>query len=173
MALACRPKLLIADEPTTALDVTIQAQILELLEELRRETGMAIILITHDLGVVARLAERVTVMYAGRVAEQAPVGQLFGNPGHPYTRGLLGSVPRLSEGAGELSPIDGMVPTAAAMPLGCRFRPRCPIGRPPCEQAPPPIIQLGPNHGAACIAHSGYRQPSRGSAMSAEGGFLP
>jgi oligopeptide/dipeptide ABC transporter ATP-binding protein len=160
MALACRPKLLIADEPTTALDVTIQAQILELLDALRRETGMAIILITHDLGVVARLAERVTVMYAGQVAEQAPVHRLFAHPGHPYTRGLLGSVPRLADQGGDLSPIAGVVPSFSAMPPGCRFRPRCPIGRPPCDERPPPLIPLSPEHGAACIAHVGYRQPS-------------
>ncbi len=163
MALACRPKLLIADEPTTALDVTIQAQILELLEGLRHETGMAVILITHDLGVIARLAERVIVMYAGRVAEEAPVKRLFAAPGHPYTAGLLRSVPRLADEGGPLEAIEGTVPTHDEMPLGCRFYPRCPLGRPPCQEAPPPLIPLhGMGHRAACIAHTGYCYPPAG-----------
>jgi peptide/nickel transport system ATP-binding protein len=163
MALACRPKLLIADEPTTALDVTIQAQILELLEGLRHETGMAVILITHDLGVIARLAERVIVMYAGRVAEEAPVKRLFTAPGHPYTAGLLRSVPRLADEGGPLEAIEGTVPTHDEMPLGCRFYPRCPLGRAPCQEAPPPLISLhGTGHRAACIAHTGYCYPPAG-----------
>jgi oligopeptide transport system ATP-binding protein len=126
MALACKPRLIIADEPTTALDVTVQAQILDLLKELTRETGAALILITHDLGVVARYADRVVVMYAGRVVEQAPAGVLYRSPQHPYTRGLLASVPRLDGPAGErLVPIDGAPPDLAALPPGCAFAPRC------------------------------------------------
>ena len=126
MALACRPRLIIADEPTTALDVTVQAQILDLLKDLTRETGAALILITHDLGVVARYADRVAVMYAGRVVEQAPAASLYRSPQHPYTRGLLASVPRLDGAAGErLVPIDGAPPDLAALPPGCAFAPRC------------------------------------------------
>ena len=156
MALACRPKLLIADEPTTALDVTIQAQILELLDELRRETGMAIILITHDLGVIARLAERVMVMYAGRVVEHAAVGALFANPGHPYTAGLLASVPRLRKEQNTLQPIEGMAPTLAAMPHGCRFAPRCALARPICGEARPPFVRLEAQHDVACHARTDF-----------------
>ena len=126
MALACNPRLIIADEPTTALDVTVQAQILDLLKELTRETGAALILITHDLGVVARYADRVVVMYAGRVVEQAPALQLYRSPHHPYTCGLLASVPRLDGTAGQrLVPIDGAPPDLAALPVGCAFAPRC------------------------------------------------
>ena len=126
MALACQPRLIIADEPTTALDVTVQAQILDLLKDLTRETGAALILITHDLGVVARYADRVVVMYAGRVVEQAPAAALYRAPRHPYTRGLLASVPRLDGPAGErLVPIDGAPPDLAALPPGCAFAPRC------------------------------------------------
>jgi len=126
MALACKPRLIIADEPTTALDVTVQAQILDLLKDLTRETGAALILITHDLGVVARYADRVVVMYAGRVVEQAPAALLYRSPQHPYTRGLLASVPRLDGPAGErLVPIDGAPPDLAALPPGCPFAPRC------------------------------------------------
>jgi peptide/nickel transport system ATP-binding protein len=125
MALACKPKLLICDEPTTALDVTIQAQILELMRTLREETGTAIILITHDLGVVAELADEVAVMYAGRIVEHAPVARLFAEPQHPYTIGLLGSIPKLHLEQARLAAIEGQVPNPLAMPPGCRFRPRC------------------------------------------------
>ncbi|MFZ9626802.1 MAG: ABC transporter ATP-binding protein [Burkholderiaceae bacterium] len=130
MALLCQPALLIADEPTTALDVTIQAQVLALMRSLRDETGTAIILITHDLGVVAQMADRVAVMYAGQVVEQAPVRELFSQPQHPYTVGLLGAIPAIAAPRARLSAISGMVPAATAMPAGCRFAERCPFAQP-------------------------------------------
>jgi peptide/nickel transport system ATP-binding protein len=155
MALACGPRLLIADEPTTALDVTVQAQILELMRELARETGAAIILITHDLGVVAEMAQRVVVMYAGRKVEEAPVEELFAASRHPYTRGLLGSMPQLGStvaagGAKRLTEIPGMVPSLRDEQPGCLFAPRCAnaIGR--CTQEVPPLTAQGPDHWAAC-----------------------
>ena len=155
MALACGPRLLIADEPTTALDVTIQAQILDLMRELARETGAAIILITHDLGVVAEMAQRVVVMYAGRKIEEAPVAELFGHPRHPYTRGLLGSMPHLGdsvrEGAAKrLVEIPGMVPSLKEEHPGCLFAPRCPNAIARCAQEVPPLTPHGPEHWAAC-----------------------
>ena len=155
MALACGPKLLIADEPTTALDVTIQAQILELMRELGRETGAAIILITHDLGVVAEMAQRVVVMYAGRKVEEAPVDELFARPRHPYTRGLLGSMPHLGdsargEGGKRLVEIPGMVPSLKDEQPGCLFAPRCPNAIPRCSQEAPPLTAHGSGHWAAC-----------------------
>ena len=144
MALICHPQLLIADEPTTALDVTIQAQILELLDRLQREIGMAVMLITHDLGVVAGSADRVVVMYAGQVVEQAPTGELFARPQHPYTEGLLASVPRLdtrvSQVRGRLHSIPGQVPAATAWPAGCRFHPRCPYAWDRCAAEEPPLL---------------------------------
>jgi oligopeptide/dipeptide ABC transporter ATP-binding protein len=137
MALACRPKLLIADEPTTALDVTIQAQILALLKELQTEFGMAILLVTHDLGVVAETADEVAVMYAGAIVERAPVATLFSAPAHPYTAGLLAAIPRIDADVAQLTPIEGTVPSLVAMPPGCSFAPRCERARAPChEQAP-------------------------------------
>jgi oligopeptide transport system ATP-binding protein len=139
MALACNPKLLIADEPTTALDVTIQAQILDLIATLQRELGMAVLLITHDLGVVAETAHRVAVMYAGRVVEEAGVDELFDRPRHPYTAGLLRSRPRLDVSAGRLVPIDGTVPDALHVPPGCAFHPRCPLAIPRCKSEAPPL----------------------------------
>jgi len=139
MALACRPRLLIADEPTTALDVTIQAQILELMRQLRDETGTAIILITHDLGVVAELAQDVAVMYSGRIVEKAPVRELFARPQHPYTVGLLGSIPRLDREQSRLAAIEGQVPDPYAAPAGCRFAPRCPWMTDKCRGAEPPL----------------------------------
>ncbi len=151
MALSCAPDLLIADEPTTALDVTVQAQILDLLRDLQRETGMAIVLITHDLGVVAEMADEVAVMYAGRVVERAPAAALFDDPQHPYTLGLLGSVPRLEQSPGRLLAIEGAVPSAGALPPGCRFHPRCVFGAPACTQAAPMLRALGPAHAAACL----------------------
>ena len=151
MALACKPRLLIADEPTTALDVTVQAQILDLLRELQQETGMSVILITHDLGVVAEMADDVAVMYAGRVVERASVASLFADPQHPYTIGLLGSIPRLEEEQDRLLSIEGAVPPPFAMPKGCRFNPRCPFSIEPCTQADPPMRDLGANHAAACL----------------------
>ena len=154
MALACGPRLLIADEPTTALDVTIQAQILELMRELARETGAAIILITHDLGVVAEMAQRVVVMYGGRKVEEAPVGELFAHPRHPYTRGLLGSMPHLGDsvrGANKrLVEIPGMVPSLKDEQPGCLFAPRCPNAIARCVQEAPPLSAHGAGHWAAC-----------------------
>jgi oligopeptide/dipeptide ABC transporter ATP-binding protein len=151
MALACDPKLLIADEPTTALDVTIQAQILDLLRDLRERTGAAIMLITHDLGVVAEIAHRVIVMYAGRIVEEAPVGLLFADPQHPYTLGLLGSIPRLgSDGDERLTAIEGVVPNPYALPPGCRFSPRCPLADEKCRAEQPTLREIVPGHRAAC-----------------------
>ncbi len=150
MALCCAPKLLIADEPTTALDVTIQAQILDLLVKLRKKVGMAILLITHDLGVVAEMAERVVVMYAGRVMEEAPVRQLFKCPAHPYTRGLLASIPRLDVRENELHVIPGNVPTLEKMPPGCRFHPRCEHAAGICTVHSPELREIGENHRVAC-----------------------
>jgi len=151
LALACDPELLIADEPTTALDVTIQAQILALMRELKASTGIAIILITHDLGVVAEICDHVAVMYAGEIVEYAPVGALFATPQHPYTIGLLGSIPRLDVKAEELAAIEGMVPSLAELPAGCRFAPRCPFVRERCRQALPPLAVVGPDHRSRCI----------------------
>jgi oligopeptide/dipeptide ABC transporter ATP-binding protein len=150
MALACDPKLLIADEPTTALDVTIQAQILELMRALRAEFGTAIILITHDLGVIAELADEVAVMYAGKVIERCSAEKLFAEPQHPYTIGLLGSIPRLHLEQERLTAIEGMVPDAAAFPQGCRFHPRCPFAVEQCRREVPTLRQITPNHHAAC-----------------------
>jgi peptide/nickel transport system ATP-binding protein len=150
MALACDPKILIADEPTTALDVTIQAQILDLMRDLRTRTGAAIVLITHDLGVVAELAHRVLVMYAGSVVEEAPVEALFGDPQHPYTLGLLGSIPKLQGEEERLAAIRGMVPNPYAMPAGCRFNPRCPLADARCRSEAPPLVEIKPGHRSAC-----------------------
>jgi peptide/nickel transport system ATP-binding protein len=151
LALACDPELLIADEPTTALDVTIQAQILELMRDLKASTRIAIILITHDLGVVAEICDHVAVMYAGEIVEYAPVTALFAAPQHPYTIGLLGSIPRLDAKAEELAAIEGMVPSMAELPTGCRFAPRCPFVRERCTQASPPLAMVGPHHRSRCI----------------------
>jgi oligopeptide/dipeptide ABC transporter ATP-binding protein len=150
MALACKPKLLIADEPTTALDVTIQAQILELMRALRAELGAAIILITHDLGVIAELADDVIVMYAGQVIERCSVERLFAEPQHPYTIGLLGSIPRLHLERKRLDAIEGFVPDLAALPSGCRFHPRCPFAVDQCRRELPPLLEVGKDHQAAC-----------------------
>jgi oligopeptide/dipeptide ABC transporter ATP-binding protein len=136
MALACSPKILIADEPTTALDVTIQAQVLAVIEKLRRDHGTAVLLITHDLGVVAQVADRVAVMYAGSIVETAGCEQLFADPQHPYTWGLLGSVPRVDRDQAELKPIAGTPPSLLAPPEGCRFRPRCPVAFERCPERP-------------------------------------
>ncbi|MGE0418512.1 MAG: ABC transporter ATP-binding protein [Acetobacteraceae bacterium] len=151
MALACAPDLLIADEPTTALDVTVQAQILDLLRDLQAQTGMAIILITHDLGVVAEMADEVAVMYAGQVIERAPGPAIFDDPQHPYTLGLLGSIPRLEEDRDRLLAIEGAVPPPFALPEGCRFHPRCVFADAACTIASPPLRDLSPGHAAACI----------------------
>jgi len=154
MALACGPRLLIADEPTTALDVTIQAQILELMHELRDETGASVILITHDLGVVAEIAHRVVVMYAGRKVEEAPIEELFASPRHPYTRGLLGSMPHLGDSVNEtgkrLVEIPGMVPSLKDPAPGCLFAPRCTNATERCSREVPPLELHAPGHWAAC-----------------------
>ncbi|MEO7152748.1 MAG: ABC transporter ATP-binding protein [Burkholderiaceae bacterium] len=150
MALACTPRLLIADEPTTALDVTIQAQILALLRSLQRDTGTAVVLITHDLGVVAEVADDVVVMYAGQVVERAPVQSLFDAPQHPYTVGLLGSIPRLDVQRERLAAIDGQVPSPLRPPPGCRFADRCPYADAHCRAVPPPLREVAPGHASAC-----------------------
>jgi peptide/nickel transport system ATP-binding protein len=150
MALALKPRLLIADEPTTALDVTIQAQILELMRTLREETGSAIILITHDLGVIAEIAHDVAVMYAGRIVEEAPVGVLFEKPEHPYTIGLLGSIPKLHVDQQRLLAIEGQVPDPLASTRGCRFAPRCPFATDRCREEEPPLADVGAHHKSAC-----------------------
>ena len=150
MALSCEPRLLIADEPTTALDVTIQAQVLDLMRTLRKETGAAIVLITHDLGVIAELADDVVVMYSGRIVERASVAALFANPQHPYTIGLLGSIPKLDLEQSRLNAIEGQVPTPMTEVQGCRFAPRCPFAADKCRQEAPPLTLLDNNHEAAC-----------------------
>jgi peptide/nickel transport system ATP-binding protein/oligopeptide transport system ATP-binding protein len=150
MALSCEPALLIADEPTTALDVTIQAQILDLLQDLQRRLGMAMLIITHDLGVIAEIADEVVVMYAGKIVESAPVDALFADPQHPYTIGLLGSIPRIEVDRERLSTIEGSVPSPNNQPKGCRFAPRCPFADPRCHVEPPPLRDLGPAHRVAC-----------------------
>ncbi len=150
MALACGPKLLIADEPTTALDVTIQAQILDLMRTLREETGTAIVLITHDLGVIAEVADDVVVMYAGRVVERAPAMALFALPQHPYTIGLLGSIPKLHQEQERLAAIEGQVPTPRHPVAGCPFHPRCPFVEAQCREAEPPLVDVDVGHQAAC-----------------------
>jgi peptide/nickel transport system ATP-binding protein len=151
MALACDPQLLIADEPTTALDVTLQAQILELMRELQAASGTAIILITHDLGVVAEVCDEVAVMYAGEIVERSTVEDLFASPEHPYTVGLLGSLPRLDRRAAHLATIEGMVPNMTNPPPGCRFAARCPFASEPCVAAPPPFVAVNPSHWSRCI----------------------
>ncbi len=150
MALACDPELLIADEPTTALDVTIQAQILDLLHRLRDELRLTVLLITHDLGVIAEQADRVVVMYAGRVIEEAPTGPLFARPLHPYTRGLLDSIPELDRSVDELPAIEGMVPAPLALPPGCRFAPRCRFADPGCDAVDPPLRAVATRR-TACL----------------------
>jgi peptide/nickel transport system ATP-binding protein len=150
MALACRPRLLIADEPTTALDVTIQAQILELMRSLQGETGTAVILITHDLGVVAEVADEVAVMYAGRIVERAPASVLFDEPQHPYTVGLLGSIPRLDVPQERLASIEGQVPSPLRRPSGCSFADRCPFAVAQCRAQVPPLRAVGAAHASAC-----------------------
>jgi oligopeptide/dipeptide ABC transporter ATP-binding protein len=165
MALVCHPKVLIADEPTTALDVTIQGQILELLERLQAELGMAIMLITHDLGVVAGSADRVVVMYAGQVVEQAPTPELFAHPLHPYTEGLLKSVPRLDtptpRARGHLPSIPGQVPAATAWPSGCRFHPRCPFAWDRCRAEEPPLLDAGGEPGTHTVRCWLLTEPGR------------
>ncbi|TDC80671.1 ABC transporter ATP-binding protein [Actinomadura sp. 7K507] len=153
MAIANDPDLLIADEPTTALDVTVQAQVLDLIRLTRRETGAATVLITHDLGVVAELADRVVVMYAGRVVEHGDVGAIFDSPRHPYTRGLLESLPALDGDAGDLTPIPGSPPTPGEVPPGCAFAPRCPMARDRCRVERPELTRSGAGRASACHFH--------------------
>jgi peptide/nickel transport system ATP-binding protein len=156
MALSCNPKLLIADEPTTALDVTIQAQILDLLEEMKERFGMAIMLITHDMGVIAETVQRVAVMYAGRVVEEASVEQLFDRPLHPYTQGLIRSIPRIDRAAkrkSRLEAIAGVVPSLLDPPPGCRFAARCKFATPACSKAMPELREIEPGHKVACILY--------------------
>ena len=156
MALSCDPKLLIADEPTTALDVTIQAQILDLLAEMRERLGMAILLITHDMGVVAETTHRVVVMYAGKVVEEAPVEKLFGAPKHPYTQGLIRSIPRVDRAAehkGRLETIGGTVPSLINPPPGCRFAARCKFATAVCTEAVPELREIEPGHKVACVLY--------------------
>jgi oligopeptide/dipeptide ABC transporter ATP-binding protein len=154
MALACDPKLLIADEPTTALDVTVQAQILELLRKLQVELGMSILLITHDLGVVAELAQRVVVMYAGAIVEEAAVQDLFDRPRHPYTAGLLRSIPSFDAEAAAPRPIEGSMPDALHLPGGCRFHPRCPYAMPRCQAEEPRLEAIGASAGSPLLHRS-------------------
>lgn len=156
IALSCRPALLIADEPTTALDVTIQAQILDLIRRLQKEIGMSVLFITHNLGVVAEIADRVAVMYAGQVVEEGPVRAIFSAPRHPYTVGLLKSIPTPGSSSNpmasrKLDTIGGAPPDPVALPHGCRFAPRCPLAIDECQKAPPPLFPVGENHGARCI----------------------
>ncbi len=156
MALAAEPDVLIADEPTTALDVTIQAQILALIADLQRSTGMSLVFITHDLGVIAEICDRVVVMYAGRVVESAPVTELFARPCHPYTRGLLASMPRLDlPPKARLTTIRGMVPDLGRMPPGCRFHNRCDETLPHCAEQPPQAVQVAPDHRVCCHRYNG------------------
>jgi peptide/nickel transport system ATP-binding protein len=151
VALACDPQLLIADEPTTALDVTIQAQILDLMRQLKAHSGAAIILISHDLGVIGEICDEVAVMYAGEIVERAPTAQLFAQPQHPYTVGLLGSTPRLDQQADQLAAIKGMVPQMASLPAGCRFAPRCPFADVRCHSERPPIVSLNGERWSRCF----------------------
>ncbi|MDO4339370.1 MAG: ABC transporter ATP-binding protein [Eubacteriales bacterium] len=150
MAMSCDPQLLIADEPTTALDVTIQAQILELMKKIQQEQGTSILLITHDLGVVAEMCSRVIVMYAGKIVEEAPVEILFGNPTHPYTQGLIASVPKLGSGVKVLPSIPGSVPDLSSMPTGCRFAPRCKYATEKCSQKEPELTQVNDRQKCRC-----------------------
>jgi oligopeptide transport system ATP-binding protein len=150
MSLALDPEVLIADEPTTALDVTVQAQIMDLLAELQRERQMGMILITHDLGVVADVADRIAVMYAGRIVEQADVHELYAKPAHPYTLGLLDSIPRIDEKGQQLRTIKGLPPNLMRIPAGCPFHPRCPMAQQVCREKLPPLLQLGSNRASAC-----------------------
>lgn len=164
MALAGNPDLLIADEPTTALDATIQAQILELLSAIRRETGMALVLISHDLGVVAENCDRVAVMYAGRIVEQAPANQLFADPMHPYAQGLIGALPPLDGPRRRLTAIPGTVPDPASMPAGCAFAPRCALAADPCALAVPSLTSISNDRAVACIRAEASRRALLGIA---------
>ena len=158
MALACKPALLVADEPTTALDVTIQAQIMDLMKELKHEEDASILLITHHLGLVAEMCDRVAVMYAGSVVEEAPTRDVFYRPAHPYTVGLLKSIPSLDGKKGELPVIPGRVPDLVTPPTGCRFHPRCPFAMDVCSREKPPMVAIGPGHRVACHVWNGQHE---------------
>lgn len=170
LALASRPRLLVADEPTTALDVTIQAQILELLRELQRDLGLGILFITHNLGVVAEMAHRVAVMYAGQIVESAPADDFFSAPQHPYTRALMRAAPRLGAPAEESASIPGTVPPPGAMPPGCRFEPRCPLRQPECALKPPALALSRPDHWVRCPVAA---PPIAPPAVSLPAGTIP
>jgi oligopeptide/dipeptide ABC transporter ATP-binding protein len=164
IALACRPPLVIADEPTTALDVTVQAQILELLRDMKQQFDLSLLLITHDLGVVAETADRVAVMYTGRIVEEGLVRDVFRNPLHPYTRGLMASIPG-GEAGTRLRAIEGAVPSLAALPPGCTFAPRCPNRMDICTTAVPALVDIEPGHQARCYLHSELKEPRLGPAI--------
>jgi oligopeptide/dipeptide ABC transporter ATP-binding protein len=168
MAIACKPALLIADEPTTALDVTIQAQILELLREMKAAFQLSLLLITHDLGVVAETADRVAVMYAGRIVEHGPVRAIFRDPQHPYTRGLLASMPGKAEGR-RLRAIEGAVPVLGAFPSGCAFHPRCPDRFEPCAVSPPGEFIVGEAHSARCYLHDRSKEGAAAGSPAGSG----
>lgn len=154
MALACQPNILIADEPTTALDVTIQAQILDLIQEMNEKLGTAVIFITHDLGVVSELCDTVMVMYTGHIVEQAPAGELFADPRHPYTMGLLHAIPRITKERRPLQTIEGVVPNPTERIAGCSFSPRCPYASERCRREEPPMLQISENHRIRCWLHT-------------------
>ena len=158
MAMSCQPKLLIADEPTTALDVTIQAQILDLMKKIQEEKGMSILMITHDLGVVAEMCTRAIVMYAGEIVEEAPIDELFNAPQHPYTKGLIASVPKLGSGVKVLPSIPGSVPDLSSLPSGCRFAPRCKYATEKCRAGQPELFEVGENHYSRCWLASEDRE---------------
>jgi oligopeptide/dipeptide ABC transporter ATP-binding protein len=162
MALACRPRLLIADEPTTALDVTIQAQIISLINELKNEVDTSVIIITHDLGVIAGMADQVAVMYAGHIVENGPVRDIFNAPQHPYTQALMGAIPRLRHWPDRLTTIEGAPPSLTAEIVGCPFYPRCPVHQPQCEVENPPLLEIARGHTAACwVAQALAASPAR------------
>jgi oligopeptide/dipeptide ABC transporter ATP-binding protein len=172
MALSCNPQLILADEPTTALDVTIQAQIMDLMLRLKEEIETAVVLITHDLGVIAEMASRVVVMYAGKVMEEAPVKELFKDPRHPYTRGLLGSIPvigRKVQTGRRLQEIPGVVPSLLRMPQGCRFHPRCPEAISICSEQEPPMVSLGEHRRVNCWLED--RNPGKVAASAGSRGM--
>jgi oligopeptide transport system ATP-binding protein len=169
MALSCNPSILLADEPTTALDVTIQAQILDLIRELQQEFNMAVIMITHNLGVIAELTDNVVVMYAGKPVEHADVNRIFQDPKHPYTWGLLHSIPKLYERKERLIPIEGQPPSLIDLPPGCPFAPRCQFAMEICVQADPPDYDVGPNHTAKCYLHGEHASPEEKRAGVAAG----
>jgi oligopeptide/dipeptide ABC transporter ATP-binding protein len=162
LALAAEPALVIADEPTTALDVTVQAEILDLLRDMRRSFSLSLLLITHDLGVIAGMADRVAVMYCGRIVEQAPVAGLFASPAHPYTRGLLAAIPGSAPGE-RLAAIPGTVPRLGRLPPGCAFAPRCPHRFDPCDQVPPGVTAVGSDHAVRCYLHGPATDQTGGS----------